>query len=392
MAKRIFLHVATTKTGTTFLQRVLWAHRDQLLAQHVLLPGAGVGDHFKASVDVREEPHRVVDPTTATGAWSRLVDDMAAWEGDALVSHELFASATADQAGRAIAMLDRAEVHVIVTARDLARQIPAEWQEHLKHRSVLTFPEFVHSVRTDERGPFSPNGYHFWHAQDLSGVFGRWRADLPSERLHVVTVPRPGAESDGLWKRFTGLVGIDGATFDLGKGRSNSSVGAEQAELLRLLNSRLGSRLPLPGPYPELVKALLAHQLLAERPGTRFGLVGADREFAVERAKAMVVDLERLQVDVVGDLLDLVPDAQGEDVSGDAHVSRDAVLDEAVEALAGVLERFWSERTRRQRLRRELDEARTWVKELQSQLQQAESGLSGKAVRLARKAARRPSD
>lgn len=393
MAKRIFLHVATTKTGTTFLQRVLWSHRAQLLDQQVLLPGSGVPDHFRASIDVREEPQRLPDPAAAAGAWRRLVGEMAVWEGDALVSHELFAPATADQAGRAIDMLGQAEVHIIVTARDLARQIPAEWQEHLKHRSVLTFPQFVQSLRTDlERGPFSPNGYYFWHAQDLFGVIKRWGAGLPPGRVHVVTVPRSGAAHDELWRRFTGLMGIEGGSFDLTQGRSNSSVRAEQAELLRRLNSRLGSRLPIPGPYPEMVKSLLAHQLLAERPGTRFGLVGADREFAVERSKDMVAGLERLQVDVAGDLLELVPDVGDEGVSGDAQVDPEAVLDEAVEALVGLLERFSDERGRRQRLRRELDQARARAGNLEARLGRAESGASGLAVRLARRARRRTND
>jgi hypothetical protein len=367
VAKRVFLHVASTKTGTTFLQRVMWSHRRLLLDQGILLPGAGISDHFRAAIDVREQPHLIRDPSAAVHAWDRLVEEIAGWDGDAVVSHELFAPASADQAAAAIAKLGEAEVHVVLTSRDLARQIPAEWQEHLKHRSVLAFPEFVQTVRSDsERGPFSPNGYYFWDEQDVPRVVERWGSGLPRDRVHVVTVPPPGARGEELWARFSGLVGIDDRGFDPAGARSNSSLRAEQAELLRRLNTRLGGRLPLPGPYPEMVKEVLAHRILADRDGTRFGVVGDDLAYARKRSMEMVARLRDLHIDVVGDLAELVPELRERGVSGDAVVPPERVLDEAVEALAEVLDRLSAERTRRQRLRVELDEARAQVRHLEA--------------------------
>ena len=38
MAKRVFLHIGTPKTGTTHLQTVLWANRAKLAELGVLLP------------------------------------------------------------------------------------------------------------------------------------------------------------------------------------------------------------------------------------------------------------------------------------------------------------------------------------------------------------------
>ena len=351
MASRIFLHVGTTKSGTTFLQRVLWAHRDLVRERGLLLPGTGGPDHYAAALDVREEPFRLAEPERVDGAWARLVEEMGAWPGDALVTHELFAPATAEQVRRALAQLDGAEVHVVVTARDLARQVPSEWQEHVKHRSVLTFPEFVHEVRSDPRGPFSPNGYHFWDQQDLGGLLSRW-GQVPAERVHVVTVPQRSAGPDQLWTRFAGVLGIEADGVDLAAARTNSSLEAEQAELVRRLNAALGDRLPLPGAYTGMVKKALAHRVLAGRPGTSFALTGEDHAFAVERAHGMVAAVERLGPHVVGDLQDLVPPATPPDeVSGDAAVEPEAVLDEAVEALVQVLERLDQERERTRRLR-----------------------------------------
>lgn len=361
MTRRAFLHVASTKSGTTFLQQVLWSHRDLLREQGVLLPGRR-RQHFLAALEVRDSARFWSDPDEVVGSWSALAEEAAAWEGDVVVSHELFAPATREQAGRAVERLGDHEVHVVVTARDLARQIPAEWQEHLKHRSVLTFPEFVSTLRADgERGPFSPNGYHFWEEQDLCGVVERWGV-VPPERVHVVTVPPPTAPTGALWGRFAGLLGLAPADFDLGRARPNRSLRAEQAELLRRLNEALGERLPLPGSYPGTVKSVLAHEVLAERDGSRFGVVGDDFDFAVARARAMVAGLRTLGVDVVGDLEELVPRAPAS-ASGDAAVPDAAVATEAVEALAEVLHRYADERARRQHLRRRLDEARARVRE-----------------------------
>ena len=54
----------------------------------------------------------------------------------------------------------------------------------------------------------------------------------------------------------------------------------------------------------------------------------------------MVGRLERLEVDVVGDLREVVPPTRPDvPLSGDAVVAPDVVLDEAVEALAGLLDR-----------------------------------------------------
>ena len=38
-ATRVFLHIGEPKTGTTFLQQVMWSNRAELAAQGVVLPG-----------------------------------------------------------------------------------------------------------------------------------------------------------------------------------------------------------------------------------------------------------------------------------------------------------------------------------------------------------------
>jgi hypothetical protein len=341
------MHVGSPKTGTTFLQEILWAHRQQLRDQGVLLPGTGFGAHFRASLDVRHDARRASGPEAVAGAWKKLVDEMSSWDGDSIVSHELFAAATAEQADEAVAALEGAEVHVLVTARDLVRQIPAEWQEHVKHRSTLTFTEFVDAVRNHR-----PEARWFWRVQDTADVLERWGHSLSRDQVHVITVPPLGSGMGELWQRFAGLIGIDDSDFDMAAARPNTSLRAEQVELLRRLNTRLGERLPFPGTYPSVVKSFLAHQVLAGRDGTKFGLLGDDVDYAIARSKELVSKLEQMGVTVSGDLQELVPaEDPGLEISGDAQVSSAAVLDEALESLIQVLEKL----ARRQDVKAERD-------------------------------------
>jgi hypothetical protein len=340
VSKRLFLHVGSPKTGTTFLQEVLWSQREEALEQGLLLPGASFGDHFLACMDLRERHVRVPE---SVGAWGRLVEATSGWDGDALISHELFAGARKRPISRAGADLDAVcdELHLVITARDLARQIPAEWQEHLKHRSTAGLAEFVRSVR--ERGDKSR---WFWHVQGIPALVERWAQVVPRDRIHLVTVPPPGAGSDVLWGRFARTIGLDPDEFSLEVRHANSSVGAEQAELIRRLNLELGDRLEQQGAYPVLVKDELVHALLAQRPGTRLTLTHDDWAYAVERAEQMVGDLEDSGADVVGDLRDLVPQGEPPPLERYADVEAEKVLAEGIAAIAATLERYHDTRRR----------------------------------------------
>jgi hypothetical protein len=341
VTNRIFLHVGSPKTGTTFLQQVLWSQRDLAEKQGLLLPLESFNDHYLATLDVRGLTDRPDLPARASGIWGRFVQEASAWDGNVLISHELFAPATAAQATAAVeAFGPGAEVHVVLTARDLVRQIPAEWQEHVKHRSTASYADFVAELRQEHRKMW------FWMVQDFARVLQRWTKAVPAERVHVVTVPPAGARQDLLWERFARLLGLDPTSFDLGGSRANTSLGYEQAERLRRVNVELGDdRLPIPGPYPVDVKEMFAQTVLVRRPGAKIELPGDDVTFAVERSRRIADKIEALGFDVVGDLGDLVPDIAPEKSTGAApEVSDRRLLDESVAALAGVLEEYSARR------------------------------------------------
>ena len=332
MSRRAFLHIGSPKTGTTFLQQVLWSQKDAVRDGGLLLPGRAFNDHWLAYMDLRgghdEAPQSVE-------AWGRLVEEMADWDGNALISHELFAGLDDDAVDTAVADLSGVyeDIHVVITARDLARQIPAEWQEHLKHRSTMGYEVFLEHVRN--RGP---RAKWFWRVQDVPELARRWAQRVTPERTHVVTVPQQGSSPEVLWGRFATTVGLDPDAFSLDVPHANPSVGLEQAELLRRLNAELGERLARRGAYSVLVKDQLVHEMLAQRAGTKLVLPKTDLDFAVEHGEEVARALAALGVDVVGDLRELVPEAQGAAPDVLPHVTDDDVLAEAVAALATTLD------------------------------------------------------
>jgi hypothetical protein len=336
MAGRAFLHIGAPKTGTTFLQRVLWRHRDLLLEQGILLPLRSVKTHFYAAIDLRGGSAPAPDGADVTGAWDRVVEGAREHDGDVLVSHELMCLVGPDSARRAVESFSSQgrEVHVVITARDYGRQLTSHWQEAIKSRRTATFGDFM----AEAADPASGYGRYLRQTEDYAAMARRWAVDVPFERVHVVTVPPPGAPRDLLWRRFAEVLSLPADRFDL-QVAGNESLGVEQAELLRRLNLALGERLPRPGPYPSVVKVPYGERILAKRPGRKLTLGGEDLAFARERASAVVDELRTLGVDVVGDLDDLR--VTGDDAghsSAREPIADDVLLAEAIEATAALLD------------------------------------------------------
>ena len=334
-AHRVFVHVGAPKTGTTYLQDLLWRHRNALTGDGVLYPGNRRDVHFRAALDLREVAfagHR--DPTVA-GAWDQLAEQARAWQGGiAVLSHELLAAATEERALRAVASLEPAQVHIVYTARDLARQIPAMWQESVKNGRTLDFAGYLERIQ--QPGRRGRAAQVFWRSQDAPAVLERWSAAVQADRIHLVTVPPPGAAPTLLWERFCSVIGIDSSRFDASVPRTNTSLGLAQVELVRRLNEALDDTLDWPD-YEAVVKHELAERRLAGRPPSPpASLPGADYAWAVQRSRELVATLAAAPYDVVGSLDELVPPAQPSGPNGGGSVEAEigSVLDVAVDVLA----------------------------------------------------------
>jgi hypothetical protein len=306
MTQRVLLHVGTPKTGTSYLQDVLFRNVGPLASAGIRYPADRFDSHFLAALDLMRMPWGGLE-SEAIGAWDELAAKVRAHHGTSIVSHEILATASRTQVGRALSSLgheDGAEIHVILSVRDLARQIPAEWQENVKHRSQLKYAAFLDQIQEPSRS--TRIGSWFWGVQEIPDILDRWGHDLPPERIHLVTVPPPGGAPELLWKRFSQAFGLDGIDLDLEVERHNPSLGVPETALLRRINVAAQRVLP-PTDYRPLVRELLAHQTLSQRVRSpRLGLPPALYPWVAELTEAWLAEIEARGYDVVGDLHDLV--------------------------------------------------------------------------------------
>jgi hypothetical protein len=302
--KRVYLHVGAPKTGTTYLQDRLALNAASLRRHGYRYPTGPHGDMFLAALDLLDRPWGGMRPQ-AEGEWDALVRRARRARGTVVLSHEILAGAKPAEAARALADLSFAEVHVVYSARDVARQVAAEWQEQLKHQRKVTFRTFLAQLRqTDQRKATR----WFWRVQGLPGVLERWGHGLSPAQVHVVTVPRPGGPPEELWQRFCTALGIDPAWAPREGARRNPSIGAAESTLLRRVNARL-KQAGLPSDqYRALVRQLVVHETLAARPGMRPVTLPPDAyDWAEEVAQGWVDWVKESGVDVVGDLDELRP-------------------------------------------------------------------------------------
>ena len=330
---RVYLHIGAPKTGTTYLQAVLFGNRERLRAAGVLYPGGTADAHFRATLDLRGLTFGGYDDPATDGAWQHLVGQVRDWRGEAVVvSHELLAGSRPETLDALLADLGAAEVHVVYTVRDLGRQVPAVWQEMVKNRQTLAYDRYLAQVTGQRKGR---GAKVFWRQQDAAEVLARWRAHIPAGRIHVVTVPPVGSPPSLLWQRFGSVLGIDPADYDIDVPRRNASLGLAEAELVRRVNVALDDRLDWPD-FAALVKGGLAERRLAARTRSARALVPDGlRDWFAQAAAEMVADLAAHGYDVVGDLADLAP-RFGDDGAVDAP-DPDAVVDAAAYALAELL-------------------------------------------------------
>ena len=325
MARRVHLHIGVPKSGTTFLQTAMWHNRPALAAQGYLYPGSRRMDHYHASQDVRLGPH---SKTASTGTWERLRDELRAWDGDGLISHEFFSMATAEQAAAAVRALAPAQVHVVVTARDYVRQFPAVWQEALKMSSTLSLDDFMDRAFAREL-----TGAWGWQSQDVPAVLARWSAAVPAEQIHVITVPPPSAPRELLWRRWCEVLGIDDSGFDLGGSFSNESLGAPQAALLWRIKPFLTGPLLKKPVQHRWVRQYFGHEVLVPQQGERFGLRPEQAAKLRTLSVAAVESIAAAGYSVVGDLDDLVPAEQQPDRPHPGDISESEMLDVAGRAI-----------------------------------------------------------
>jgi hypothetical protein len=336
----VFVHVGEPKTGTTFLQQVLWTNKEELLeSAGLLMPGPRPMSHWRAAQDLREIAQIPNDPAGPhRGAWDKLARQALRAPRAAVISHELLSAASAEQAARGIGSLRGAEVHVVLTVRDFASLIPAEWQETIKHRNVRSWEDWVGDIVDREADAEDRRKFLFWRMHDTVEILRVWGAPLPPEHVHVITVPPRGSAPGLLWQRFAEVLRIDPAVVDTERARTNASLGLPEVELLRKLNQTLPRQLP-GWFYMRNVKDVLAHGALAGRsnPLPRLELPPDRRAWAHGHAEHVIGELRAAKYDVVGDLDELLPPPAPSTYAAPSDVTANQMLDAAVVAITALL-------------------------------------------------------
>lgn len=334
---RAFVHVGLPKTGTSYLQSVVWANLPELRSQGLVVVPEPVGSTSKAQAGtqvmlaVRGRLVAGHDPETAAQVLDRFAAEVrAAGDADVLLTQEQLAACSSDQAQALLERLGEREVHVVATARAVSRQVPSAWQERVKTRSTTSYADFVAAAR--DRGDAARG---FWRNQDLLAVLARWGGSVPAARVHVVTVPT-GA-GDTLDARYFGVLGVDHTRLQAERTRSNTSLGVVQAELLRRVNVALGERLPKPRMgYARVAKWFLTEKFLVTQAGRPPLLPASAEGWCRQLSEEWIAAIDSAGYDVAGDLADLQPDSSHFS-SGLVEVDDADLLDSATRALADIL-------------------------------------------------------
>ncbi len=257
--------------------------------------------HFRAALDLLDQDWGG-DPGHAKGSWDALVRRVRRASGTVIVSHEILAPARPEHVARAMADLADSEVHVVYSARDLGRAIPAAWQESIKQGRKWPFRKFLR--RCQNAKPW------FVRAFDLPAVLGTWGSDLTPDRMHVVTVPPSGGDTTGggpLWLRFCEAFGIDPAWAPEDSERTNRSLGVAETQLIRQLNRRLDRQTRREAAYDALIRDMLAENELVNTTSAPVRLPPEAYGWVEQNSQRSIDYLRQSGVNVIGDLEDLRP-------------------------------------------------------------------------------------
>ena len=225
----------------------------------------------------------------------------------------------------------------MLTVRDMASLLPAEWQETVKHRNDRGWEDWLGDVIDRESPDPDRRQWWFWRVHDTLAILDIWSRHVPAERVHVITTPPRGSSGGLLWERFAALLGVDPARADLSRARANASLATPEIEFLRRLNLALPREVP-DWFYMWSVKEAVAHRAVAARPPGGRLVLPADRDaWAKEQAETLIAALADSGYDLVGDLDELRPRPAGGPGVDPAGQPAEDVLDAAVQGAAALV-------------------------------------------------------
>ena len=355
MTERVFLHIGLPKTGTTYLQRTLWANKEVLAEAGLLLPGRHRRRHLLASLDVRDDPKLAGRAGDVDTPWADLVAESLEWHGDVLISHEFFGPASPDQVRRAVESLEGAETHVLITAREMVGLAISRWQEYVRNGGRRPIDKYPPDKEYDPADAWG------WASFDLADVLDRWGSVVPHERVHVLPMAPGAADPSELLGRFLGVMGYGEVLMSTPENRVNEGLGLVEAELLRR-TTPLMEDFRSAADRGNWIRGYLAAPGVMPALGEKFRPSDQRLDELEARGRRAVAVLKEGGYDVAGDLALLEP-RDVRDRRQPGEVTEAEQLDVAVQVIAALMTRVRT-LTRQERAaskRQELGKARVSV-------------------------------
>jgi hypothetical protein len=321
----VYLHVGPVKTGSSYLQSIMWNSRDALREQGILLPITHPNEFFLAANDVQDGQFTLVETPGSEGAWARVAVRATSWPGRVLITCELLGFSEQDHVQRIANSLAPATLHLIVMARCRADVLPSIYQEKIKMVDPdQSWEDFLRAYRAS----------HGAWRHSPGAILGRWLPHVDRQRMHVITVPQHRADSF-LLHRFTQILGIDDSRLVTASALANASLDVIDVELLRMVTARTAGQLDRRAQRGLINDRLLPVLQRLDRPRRPFRLPASFQLLMTEAAARDIEAISATGCHVHGDLDELLPGSGAFEVDREARdqVPQADVLNVAIDAL-----------------------------------------------------------
>lgn len=330
----ILLHIGPHKTGTTAIQWILAAAREDMAAHGVTYP-AGVAHHREARA-LRRHPAGWVDDTEVLPepeVWERFAAAVTGTAGRVVISSEFFAQSDAEARARIVEDLGRDRLHVLIAARNPGSIALSTWQQVLRDGKAAPLPVWLDKRFRRDAPARATEG--FWSWADAATLAEEWTGLLGADRVHVVVIDeKDRSHLPGTVERLLDLPA--GLLSSRKPTQSNRGLSAVEAELVQRVVGLTRPHLTW-AQFSLLVRSGVVQRLLSERtPGEgepRSALPRWAAEQAATEAESTITRLTGLGVEISGNLdhLRRVPAA------GDPEPVTSLPIDVAAEAVAGAM-------------------------------------------------------
>ncbi len=183
------------KTGTTY-SRTPCGTTATRSPRGVLYPLERPDEHFAMTMDLRRIPGRTVS-TRLGRPWEHVVARIADSPAPrAVLSDELLGGASPEQIRRAVDLVRRQPRCTSCSPPVISPgRCPRTGRSRCVTVTRCDYERFVDDLSTLGREAPAPFGEMFWELHDPMTVLPKWAEVVGNDRVHVVTVPPPGAST-----------------------------------------------------------------------------------------------------------------------------------------------------------------------------------------------------